>query len=539
MASFTKIILYAESTRLTAGVWRAFFGSARLLSYRVFQNDAENSPQAQQDFAAFLSQHHKTPIYLIANHIEEDYRSDTLPHVLGRARQDMVTRKLGQLFRNVTYRAAHFAGREAERRRDDRYIFLALNNEEYIQGWIKQIELQEANLAGVYLLSMMSQFLLNKLQIKPPHVLLAERINSNLRQSYFLYGQLCISRLSPMPDMPQSQQPIFYHTEIEKTRLYLIAQRLIARDTRLSTLIVDRDGSHADVCKSINLEQNMDCSTVDFANFAQSLGLTPEQSRLPELLYMQLLAMGNVPVNLAPPRLIKPYRVTTMRRWIAMSSALVLLAGIFVAGLNAYRFYEINRETALIQAQTRVQQQHYLEVSKNFPATPIPSANLQVVAELHDKIIQSSGQPERMMQILSLALDNAPEIQINRIHWVVSNNTNFKDADLPAERKSIQQPSIKAAPLPLDANVLYEMAIVNGEIKNFRGDYRSANNQVRLWVETLKNNPAVLQVALLQQPVNTNSYTDLHGSTADIGQNQAADAQFKLLVILQQKHLPS
>lgn len=54
-----------------------------------------------------------------------------------------------------------------------------------------------------------------------------------------------------------------------------------------------------------------------------------------------------------------------------------------------------------------------------------------------------------------------------------------------------------------------------------------------------KNNPEVLQVKLLQQPVNTNSYTDLQGSTADVSQNQTVAAQFKLLLILQQKRRPS
>lgn len=538
MAIFSKIILYAESTRLTAGVWRTFLGSAKLLSYRVFENTTQDN-QTHRDFAAFLNQHPNTPIYLIANHIEEDYRSETLPHVLGTAKQDMVERKLNQLFRNVTYRAAHFAGREPDKRRDDRYLLVALNNAEYIQEWITQIEQQQANLVGVYLLSMISQFLVDKLKLKQPHVLLVERLNDDLRQSYFQQGQLRISRLSPIPDLAPSQWANFYIGETEKTRLYLSAQRLIARDTRLTTLFADTDGNLSDICQRISQEQNMDCGTLDFADFAQSLRLTAEQSQRSELLYMQLLAMGNVPVNLAPPRLTKPYQLAMIKRWINLSSALVLLAGVLLAGLNAYSAYETRRETAQTQAQTAMQQRQYQEVAKNFPATPIPSTDLQIAAELHDKIVLSSQQPDRLLQMLSLALEQAPEMQINRMHWALGNDANFKDTDAAAENKSSPLPSAQVAALPLDAGVLYEMAYVNGEIKNFKGDYRAANQQVRQWVETLKNNPEVLQVKLLQQPVNTNSYTDLQGSTADVSQNQTVAAQFKLLLILQQKRRPS
>lgn len=538
MIVFKKIILYVESSRLTIGVWRTLAGRAKLLSYQVFENTPEDN-QTRQKFATFLSNYPHTPVYLIANHIEEDYRSETLPHVIGKAKHEMVERKLNQLFRNVTYRAAYFIGREPDKRRDDRYLLVALNNAEYIQDWIALIEQQQAHLVGVYLLSMISQILMDKLKLKSAHTLLVERLNDDLRQSYFHQGQLRISRLSPIPDLAPAQLADFYKSETEKTRLYLSAQRLIARDTRLTTLLADVDGSLGGACQRINLEQNMECSALDFSGYAQSLRLSPEQSKHPELLYMQLLAMGNVPVDLAPARLTKSHQIALLRRWINVIGALILLAGVFVAGFNLNQRYKTQGETVQVQAQTAMQQQQYQEVSKNFPVTPIPSADLQIAAELHDKIALSSQQPGRLLQILSSVLEQAPAMQINRIHWVLGHDANFKDTEASAENKSTLLPGAQAATVPLDAGLLYEMALVNGEIKNFKGDYRAANHQVRLWVEALQKHPEVLQVKLLQQPVNTNSYADLQGSTADVSQNQTVTAEFKILLILKQKYPPS
>lgn len=435
----------------------------------------------------------------------------------------------------MTYRAAHFSGRETERRKDDRYLFVALNNTEFIQDWIDQIEQQQVNLVGIYLHSMMSQCILDRLQLKQPHLLLTEQLASGLRQSYFHHGKLRLSRLTPMPDASWHQLPYFYNSEIEKTRFYLVAQRLIARDLKLTVLLADRNGKLEEVCKNIRLEQTMDCHTIDFSGFSQSPA--NETTTPHELLYMHMLALGNVPENLAPPKLIQPYRITTLRRWISAFAFFILLGGLITSGCNAYKNYELEREITNVQMQTQAQQQRYLEISKDFPVTPIPSVSLQIVSELHDKIMHvSKQQPERMMLTLSQSLENAPAIKMNRMRWVLSNDAKLKDTDQLASNQLLQMPQPdQSTTLSMDSSQLYEMAFINGEIKNFRGDYRAANHTVKQWVETLKRNPEVLQVTLLQQPVNTNSLTDLQGSTADIGQNQAAAAQFKILLILNLK----
>ena len=127
---FAKIVLCVTNHRLLAGLWR--FG--RLVSHQAF----ENNPQGLDGFSRYLHRHQGIRLYLLVDAIEEDYRLETLPHTMGRARHEIVTRKLNQLYRSTPYRTAHFIGREDGKRRDDRFVFAALNSADFLQGWVDQ-----------------------------------------------------------------------------------------------------------------------------------------------------------------------------------------------------------------------------------------------------------------------------------------------------------------------------------------------------------------------------------------------------------------
>jgi hypothetical protein len=89
-----------------------------------------------------------------------------------------------------------------------------------------------------------------------------------------------------------------------------------------------------------------------------------------------------------------------------------------------------------------------------------------------------------------------------------------------------------------DPKLLYEVGFINGEIKNFTGDYREALESVNRLSDRLKADSAVAQVIILQSPVNVSSYSSLQGSTADERTAQLPAALFKLRVTLKQEVPP-
>lgn len=532
MKMLSKIILCATNSMLTAGIWRL----GKLQSHQLFQNDA----QGLEGFSAFLQEHGNIKIYLIADAIEEDYRLETLPHTSGNARRELVERKLSQLYRGTSYRVAHFIMREKERRKDDRFLFVSLNNADFLQGWIRCIEELQAPLVGVYLLPMIGQQLVRRLKIMSPHILLTEHLSSGLRQTYMHNGRLRMSRLAPWPASMQSQLSYFYTTETEKTRLYLNSQRFISRETSLNVVMPILDETGQQLCRDIERQLGLECTAIDLAQFAKGLGISPVLLQTnPELFHMHWLAIGNVPDNLAPPGLIKNHWFNVIRQSIQLSSLAVLLGGLSLTAMDLKSTYDQSRLLEQAVSATHEQERLYEGVAKNFPTTPIPSTELKLAVELAQKVTSLAQPPQHMLQAISQALEAAPEIQINRLRWVLTNDVEQKDDEkTPTGTTQPQSSPANVAIQPAfvaEPGALYEVGFINGEIKGFNGDYRTALETVNHLAERLKADHSIAAVSLLQSPVNVSSYSSLQGSTTDERTAQRAVALFKLKVILKRE----
>lgn len=188
-----KIVLCATANNLLAGVWNA----GKLQGSQAFINNEAGHAA----FTEFLQQYQSTPVYLIADAVEEDYRLESLPHTSGSAKRELIARKLNQFYRGLHYRTAHFMSRDNDKRKDDNYLFVALNNADFIEAWINIIQLTSVQLVGIYLLPMLSKQLIKQFKLTAPDILLCEKLSSGLRQTYFHQGRLRMSRLVPnVPD---------------------------------------------------------------------------------------------------------------------------------------------------------------------------------------------------------------------------------------------------------------------------------------------------------------------------------------------------
>jgi hypothetical protein len=525
-----KLILCATNSKLVAGLWRL----GKLQSHQIFQNNE----QGFADFSLFLKNHADTKLYLLADAVEEDYRLETLPHSSGNARREMVERKLGQVYRGIAYRAAHFINREQDKRKDDRFLFVALNNDDFLQNWLRIIAEQQAPLAGIYSLPMISQAIVRRMKLMAPHILLSERLSSGLRQSYLHNGRLRMSRLAPISPTAQNQLGYFYVSETEKTRLYLISQRFIGSDTPLSMVLPSLDDSDKSICRDIEQEERIKCESVDLAKFAQSIKLSPQLLRNdPELLHMQLLAMGNVPDNLAPFSLIKHHQINLVRQSINGATATIILGGLMLAGVYLKQGFDDSALAEQAKIATHEQERLYSEVAKDFPTTTIPSNDLKLAVELYQAIAKhvQHRYRNRLLQLLSKAIEPSPEIQINRLHWTLTSDSDPKDDDKAQSAAPTSQTteatSVQANSKP-DPNSLDEVIFIDGEIKNFNGNYRAALESVHHLSDHLKADEAVAQVTVLQAPVNVSSYSSLQGNTAEEQTSQQSTALFKLRVTL-------
>lgn len=525
LSNARKLILCATNSSLTAGLWHG----SKLQSYVVFGNASEDHTA----FSEYLAKHVETNVYLIVDAVEEDYRVESLPHTTGGARREIVERKLNQFNRNSTYRAAHYINRATDKRKDDHFLFVALSNADFLQGWMDVIQANHAPLVGVYLLPMLSQVIVRQMKLMAQHILFCERLSSGLRQTYLHNGRLRLSRLVPMKEVKPNQLAYFYLVEIDKTRLYLMSQRLISGETPLQMVIPAADGTYDEIAKNISQEQGLECKAVNILAYAKNVGIAEELiKKHPELLHMQLLANGNVPDNLAPTTFSKVHNLNNIRRRINIATGVVATIGVILAAYYAWQGNEQKEQLQLIAAQTLSQTQLYEDVSKNFPSTPIPSTELKIAADLENSIKNNDHTPRELMQVLSNALETSPEISLSRIRWIQTSDKEVKDEDgiTKAEQSQANQsmPSTNA-----DPTKLMQIGFVNAEIKSFNGDYRAALSTVNTFATRLRANPSVQEVIVLQEPVNVSSFANLQGSTTDeTASTERPPAIFKLEIIL-------
>lgn len=526
-----KLVLCATANNLLAGLWHA----GKLQGSQSFNNDEAG----HEAFAEFLQQYPATPVYLLADAVEEDYRLESVPHTVGAAKRELIARKLNQFYRGLDYRTAHFINRESDNRKDDRYLFVALNNDDFLQGWVAQIKAAEAQLVGVYLLPMLSQILVKQLKLMSPHILLCEKLSSGLRQTYLHNGRLRMSRLVPNVPTAANQLGYFYLVETEKTRLYLMSQRFITRETPLNLVLVSIDGSTRQISQGISEEQGFACVDVNLSQLAKKMNLSASLlQQMPELLHMQLLASGQEVDNLAPEPLTKQHQFSKIKQGIKIATVVLGVIGLSAA---AWFFKQgLDYKAAFNQAtlDTTMQQHRYDEVAKNFPVTSISADNLKTAVELDKTIATYPKSPRRVMLAVSAALEQIPEVQLDRLRWVLTNDINIKDDDKLIAMPAANPQANASVAQAVDPTKLNELGFVTAEISNFNGDYRGALNSVNNFVAILKKDNRVAEVDVLQEPVNVSSYVDLQGSTADEQSTQKQPALFKLKVILKAPETP-
>jgi len=495
--------------------------SSRTASFALFEHGAlsqlatfDNDERAWSAFGELLQRHPDTPVYLMVDTVEEEYRTEVLPHVHGGARRDMLKRKLGQLFRTAPYRATWLQGREIGqgKRRDDIYLFLALNSGELLRPYLERIQIRRAPLAGIYLLPLATQALATRIKCDTAGTLVVSRQQAGLRQSFFLGGRLRISRLTPFDPLGNPASAELYAEEIEKSYLFLYNSRQLPRDARLTAQVLDFDGSLAELPQRLAQEDGfVECQRISFDQACAALGISPiDLPRDTEALHLYLLGKYTPPASLAASQITGDFTLHRLRLGLYAASAALAAIALCWSGYNEYRAYANQGAMQSAIADSARYHTQYAEAVRRFPATPVSASSLRKAVEVASQIKQLARTPEPFMLTLSQALNAFPQIELNRIAWRYAPAT-----------ASDQPPA-----------AWLQHGEVDAEITPFTGDYRSALALIERFANTLRSQANVAEVRIAKLPVNLDPASTLSGSTQDSLDTKPGAAQFQLRLVL-------
>lgn len=515
-----KLLISVSGNRVSAARWVG----GRLGPCTVF----ENSEAGLAAFKDHLAHGPRSPAHIMVDAVEEDYRFESLPHSFGSDRNEMISRKLKQHYRSTPFCSAQMQGRDPGKRRDDRYLFCALTNPDLITSWLEVVTELQLPVAGVYLLPTVSGMLVEKLKLTQTNLLVVSIHGAGLRLSFFREQQLRISRLARI-DGSAGEAIKNYAEEISNTRLYLHALRVMTLDEHLSVLIVDRDDSLTGLEQAIARDNpNLECRRLGQAEIISSLGITtPVMASSSDALYLQLLGMRAPANNLAPATVTLGYRQHQIRRGIyAFNGVTAFSAGIWCA-VALYQVFDSRADTENTKRQTVELQAKYQEATLQFPAAPTTADNLRHAVEVSQKIGATTRTPQIMMGLVGQSLESNPAIVMKSFDW------KYDSAEFPAARDANINPAAPAAfappPLAQAGGRRKESALIEGEVRAFRGDYRAAIDSINRFAESLSQQPNVGEVKVAKLPLNISPGLTLSGNTTD-SRDQAGKAEFTIIV---------
>ena len=512
-----QLLVSISTTEVSLAHWRG----------RGFR-DVATFPNDESGLAAFaqaLARVRRVPVQIIVDAVEEDYRYETLPHAYGRDRNELIARKLRQLYRGTPYCAAVPRGRDtAGKRRDDRFLFLALTNPETLAPWVRTIEGAGLPVAGTYLLPMAGEVLIERLQLAQPNLLAVTQVSTGLRLTFFRDRQLRLSRLVRVDTQGMPPTAVLAE-EINNTRFYLNSLRLISLDDPLTVVMVDARDELADAAAALTREYpNLECQRIGRDELAKKLGLSAAALNSGRAaLILHTVGLKTPAGNLAPAVVTAGFKEHQLRRGLYAAAAVTAVGSVLWAAINAGLTLDASFDVDRKRLETSQQQAAYIQATRQFPAAPTSSENIQRAVVISQELIKSLRSPEPFLAIVARALDANPTVTLRDVSW--------KYGTTPIETVVTKGGKPPPDP-PAGGRSRRQSGLIDGEIRPFRGDYRAAIDAINRFAQTLAKDPAIEEVRITQLPLNLSPELALSGNTVDERDRAPTAAQFKLLVLL-------
>jgi len=473
------------------------------------------------EFAKYLSLYPKISLYWLVNTTQETYQATTLPHVLGKDRHELMAHRMKRLFEGTSYTYGIVQGRETEGRRDDRVLFMALNDPSFLQPWLNLIQAQKVPLAGIYSLPLLSQYLLKSLPQAPYTLLVTCTPHSDqaagLRQSFFINQKLQFSRLIPLniSDIQECTEEIL--NQINTTQHYLENEQMLSESELLSVVILT-DTPTCNVFKQ-SLNENssaLDIHVLDSRDLALEMGIETDADKilyLRDFVAFQLSQRWFTKNHYASTveRRYFFYRIFRMTSYV--TSILLLSAaatGSAILFNDATALKNSGQETA---EEIRKRKTQLIELQKEIPKN-LPLQNILFFRNIVDAGFHIKAQhisPRLALEKLSRLLKQHPDLFLEQLEWGIgysqaeifgsaANKIDGKNNDKSNSKKALDK-------LELDSskNFIEGMRLsgkIHSKMNPFDGNYPKALHTFNKFIKKVRQQDDVWKVNILVKPYN-------------------------------------
>ncbi len=473
-------------------------GDGKLLA----QHDFSDTPEDRENFAALLRTIY-CPTYLLTDLIEEDFRQETILHLLGGNRSALLQRKFDQYYRATPFRQATLLQRQKTGRRDDDMLFSALTNPALIQPWLDIILAQQTLLAGIYSIPQISAPLI-KGHTSNHLLLISWRKLAGLRQTYFSSHRLQISRLTPVYADLSFRDAVL--KELARTYQYLKSLSLLPTGQTLDVRIMCHADDQEQLRQQLPKGSDMHYEFIDINEFAQSLKI---ENQIPDSdasrIFLHELANKPPKAHYANAEHTRYFTLWRLRQILYLASATIFAASLIWAATYFWQGRINNGTAESLAAQAQVIQSESQQIIQTFPDSQVSAVDMKSSVSIMRKLAQYQSIPDAVMQPVSNALTHFTQINLLHLSWQM-------DAAQPVAANT-------------QVDVPAQVIKLKGNLQGFKNDYRAALKYLDDFQQELSMHG--YQVTALSRPLDISPT----GSLSDLQQSAANPLDFSLQLV--------
>ncbi len=450
-------------------------------------------------FRNYLQETENIPGKFLVDVIEEDFRSEKIPHVGSTARKAVISRLIDRFYRSSQeYCYSEIIGREKEGRKDDVVLLGAMTNPQLIQPWLSILDECKTPLCGIWTLPIISKKILKIIKAHKGVVLLvSQQVNSNVRQTLFRDGKLMSSRqsiinqdISDISSIGKLAAP-----EVDRTIDFLRTQNLIAANEVISLHILGSEEQLPSLEQAFKEKDNQTVIIHPISELQQKMGLSGVNNKFSDTIFAWLcVSQGIALSHYGAHKLFNRYYNKLAATALYVASLLVVITGGLLTESNISDAMEYEKYITLLKLEEKSYKDLYSKKFKDFEEVFENAGVMNSAVELADRIkTNSKTSPLDFLISLSEILNrwDGQSLYIDKIEWKAI-NINEKDK------------KINKANFTGNLPVKHE-AIVTGRIDVPDNNYRESINHIQKIIDYLNANARIENVETLIMPVDLRS----------------------------------
>lgn len=475
------------------------------------------------EFRQYLKRRKGALVHLVADLAGEDFHEDQIPYLRGRDRQTVIQRRLAQRYRDTRLAAALSLGYVAEERRNERLLLASFTNVQQFIPWLDVLAEADARLSGVYSTPILAPALAARLGAGRGRSFVVSPNRAGLRQCFMENGRLRFARLERSAESTPETLAESVRTETERMSQYLATLRALPREgPPVRVIVIAPEGARARFEKTLVSDARFAFRTVGMADAARMVGLrgTPRDIGA-EQLYLHLAVKQPPKEQFARSEDRHSFVLWRMQRAIVAAGALGLAACAAYAGVQWMERVNTHEQVDALQRDTRITQQQVQRITAAFPVTQTSTDNLKATVLEFRNIAARTASPEEALAVLSRALEQFPQIELDALAWSVGP---------PGAGGEAKSPSAQAAK-PAAADLWPTMEISGRVSPAMRADYRTITAQVQRFAARLDAEQD-WQIVRTQLPFDITPEGTL---TGDIGEAGGAERSPRFTIVIARK----